>query len=159
MLALWEYFWNAPDWVPGPPPPVTVPPTNDSQGSSRGKYFRPPVDPWLERTSHDQEYWDLRERYLRRFMEPALKAERVQEVKIRESSPIKYHEDKLSAGQTHLALLQQARDAVVSRARIAATETELRNEVARVIKLTLDISNLRIQYYERAAIILLLDLF
>lgn len=162
MLANWMFFWNVPDWVPQPPP--VVPPPYQTQGGTKSKeHFKPPVDPWLEsRTSHDQEYWGLRERYLRRFLEPALRAEKLEgatQTQMRESGPIKAHETHLSEGQSHLALLQQARDAVVQRARIATTETELREEVARVLKLTLDISSLRNQYYERAAIILLLDLF
>ncbi len=143
-----------------PPPTTNTPPETFGSKSNETDVPGWKVDPWLDdRQSHDQEYWDLRERYLRRFMEPVLREEKATSVKMRESGPIKYHEDKLSEGQSHLALLQQARDAVVQRAREAVTSDSLRKEVARVIKLTLDISSYRAQYYERAAIILLLDLF
>jgi hypothetical protein len=157
MLALWEFFWNPADWAGSSTPPISK-----QDGGSRSSKKPPPswkVDPWLERTSHDQQYWDLRERYLRRFLAPVLAEEGATPPQIRESSPIKAHEDHISEGQNHLRMLQQARDAVVQRARFASTQGELRKETARAIKLTLDIQSLRIQYYERAAIILLLDLF
>lgn len=156
MLGVWMYFWNQASWLPAPPPVTT--PAAQSQGGSKFKgHYRPKPDYGIEEyRGAPQDYWDVRERYLRRFMEPVLKQE-AQQIQIRESEPIK--EDQVKEGQSHLRLLQQARDAVVERARTASNLADVQKEVARVIKLTLDISALRVQYYERAAIILLLDLF
>lgn len=162
MLANWMFFWNSADWVQAPPPPVVN--TNPESWGSKSKERNIPgwkVDPWLETDRASQDYWDVRERYIRRYMTPVLEKEAVQEVKIRQSRPIKENEGnpEVTAGQSHLQLLQQARDAVVERARTATNVEALQREVQRVIKLTLDISALRVQYYERAVIILLLDLF
>lgn len=156
MLANWMFFWPLPLWTPGTTPTTTTAP-NDG-GARPGKYFRPKPDSGIEDyRGAPQDYWDVRERYLRRFMEPVLKQE-AHEIQIRESEPIR--EDlSVQKGQSHLRMLQQARDAVVERARQATDLDILQKEVARVIKLTLDISALRVQYYERAVIILLLDLF
>lgn len=159
MLAIWEYFWNNnPTWG------VATTASPNEGGARPGKYFRPKPDSGIEEyRGAPKDYWDVRERYLRRFMEPVLKAEAAlkeqvaHEIQIRESEPIR--EDQVKEGQSHLRLLQQARDAVVERARTASNLADAQKEVARVIKLTLDISALRVQYYERAVIILLLDLF
>lgn len=153
MLANWMFFWG---W--GGVTPTTPVATPQSQGGSKFKgHYRPKPDSGIEEyRGAPQDYWDVRERYLRRFMEPVLKQE-AHEIQIRESEPIR--EDQVKEGQSHLRMLQQARDAVVERARQSTNLADVQKEVARVIKLTLDISALRVQYYERAVIILLLDLF
>ena len=127
----------------------------------RGTQYRGPhpfgkPDRGLEYSRASQDYWEVRERYLRRFLEPVLKQEPTPS-QTRESSPITSNE--VSVAESRLTMLHAAREAVITRARNAATTGILQAETARVIKLTLDISALKDQYHQRAAIILLLDLF
>lgn len=59
MLAQWEYFWTAADWIPGPPPPsssgnavAVLTPFGAGSGGNRA----------------DSDFWEIRERYIRRLM-------------------------------------------------------------------------------------------
>lgn len=76
LLALWFDFWNPASWTPGPPPQL---PDGGAHGSGHGKqdeddYAQYPAIP----DRANQDYWDEREKFLRRHL-PAIKSAAVED--------------------------------------------------------------------------------
>jgi hypothetical protein len=156
-LTLWEYFWTEADWIPAPPATSSGPATVSalSSAGANGNDYAPKPDSWLEGQRATDEYWEEREKYIRRHLEPIL----------REVIPLELEKGPqlvdtiLPLKQDELFILQYKRNAMLRRAYAAQSEAELRKTADRVIKLSLDIRDHITQYYERAAIIILLDIF
>lgn len=69
MLALWEYFWTEADWVPGTASATATASISISTGLSNaggGHWKESRSSRYSERLSDD--YWDTRERYLRKLV-------------------------------------------------------------------------------------------
>lgn len=143
-LSLWEYFWTEADWVAGPSSSGSATVVVVRDAGAQGHDYHPLPD----------EFWEIREHHLRKFVEPVLK--KVIPLELESAPPVN---PELELEKDELFILQYKRNAALRRAYAAETEEELHKTAARVIKLTLDISNNISQYYERAAIILLFDLF
>lgn len=149
MLALWEYFWDDTDWTGGPPAPSPAPAPVPSGGGGGHKKRRN-----QEYQPLPSDFWDVRERYLRRFVEPLAK-----DTPRPTPAPVKTTVAEIIPDDGPLLLMQQALAAALQRARAAQTDAELRDATKRAYALALDISNFHQQYYNRAIGILLLDLF
>jgi hypothetical protein len=172
MLALWEYEWDESDWTGITSAPATTsdaffglllalrwegtdtPATTTTQdpGAGGGKKKNEYIGP-------DPDFWDVRERYLRRFVKPqvikALPAlERPQPVPA-PIPPVQY--TPLEDTATPFILQQQALAAALQRAVSAQNAAELQQAAQRAYKIALDIQKIHQQYYERAIAILLLD--
>lgn len=143
-LTLWEFFWTEADWVPGSSSSGSATVVTITGGGARGHDYHPLPD----------EFWEIREHHLRKFVEPVLR--KVIPLELESAPPVNL---ELSLEEDELFILQYKRNAALRRAYAAETEEELYKTANRVIKLTLDISNNISQYYKRAAIILLFDLF
>lgn len=141
-LLLWEYFWNEPDWIQAPPP-ASVSAADVVSLTIGGKPDRA-----------DSDFWEIRERYLARFVEPLLKEtpnELISEVESFQNFSLDENKELLK--------LQEQRLQAFSLARRARTLDQLRTASQRVVQLSLDISKIQDQYYNQAVHILLLDLF
>lgn len=156
MLALWEFFWTEADWTGAPPAPTPAPAT--VQAESRGGGHK------RENDRLGSDYWDVRERYLRRFAKPLVEAIS-KSVEVEEDNSTRSIEgEKLDIRpraeiDSHLLLRQQALVAALQAAYTAQTQTALRDAMQRATQLHLDISNLQQQHYNRAIALLLLDAF
>lgn len=145
MLANWFFFWTESDWTgvaPTPSPTPTDEGRSDAGGGHKKRRY--------ERLGED--FWNVRERYLRRFVEPAIK-QAAQEVPHQEPQASPQTND----GEGAVILLRQAMEAALNRARNAQTFDELQDAAQRSLALSIDIANIKNQYYNRAIAILLLD--
>lgn len=155
MLALWEFNWTVSDWTGVAPTPAPAVPEMAQGGGARGRQRIP-------YSRADDDFWEVRERYLRRFakkykesMAPAEPIESIDSTPTPEVSNI----DRPAGGRDAAILLQQAMDAALARAEHAADAIELRDAMQRVNSLYLDISHIHQQNYNRAIVLLLLDAF
>ena len=147
-LTLWEFFWTESDWVAGSATAATV---VVSRGGSKGSDYHPIPD----------DFWEARERYIRRFVEPTVRRSR------EEVPPAPPEQEKQAArlitkatiAQAKLRSLQTERDLLLEKARATRTREELQRSAARILQISLDILAANNQYYEQAAIILLLDIY
>lgn len=138
MLANLMFFWDETDWVPTTEPAVIV--TNTTIGGKPEKH---------QYHGRDEDFWEVRERYLRRFLpEEVLKPEK-QPV----SEEIVAHKpiDKT-------IILKQAQDAAVIAARNAKDYSALRETVLRILQIVAEIADIKKSYDFRARFILLSDL-
>jgi hypothetical protein len=144
-LTLWEFFWAESDWT-GAPPAVSssAAAVVSTKFGSRGNDYHPLPD----------DFWEIREDYLRRYVKPILRTT----IDLETSTVIPIPPD-LPLEEDELFILQHKRNEQLRRAMAASNIADLERTSARVIKLSLDISAYISQYYRRAAIILLLDLF
>ena len=155
MLALLEYFWDwggAPSPSPSPSPspaPTPAPDTAGARGRQKRKYIQAPND-----------FWEVRERYIRRFVEKARKTifNEVPLLPVEEETARQDEPDVMSQPSETL-LLRQAFDVAARRAQNAQTISELRTISDRLRSLALDISKIEQQNYDRAIALLLLDVF
>lgn len=156
MLALWFDFWS---WgaAPSPPPPPPAPaPDAASSNAGGGKRRREYVSP-------HPDFWDVRERYLRRFLHP-LEESIEQPAPIETSDSTTTEPDDILTPATGrgeraspLAELRFEFDMAALRARQARDALELQQAVLRANALALDISKTKQQYFNRAIALLLLD--
>lgn len=152
MLGIWMYQWDTAAWVTGTPAPAPAPVPAPSSGGSGGRKKRKPYTP------ADDHFWQVRERYLRRFlpMEPIASPTPIVEINL----PVNDVADTLvapAAGGGPDILLLQALHAAQQRAATANNAAELRDATMRSRKLLLDISKIRQQHYSRAIALLLFD--
>lgn len=149
MLALWGYFWDTSAWSGAAPSPTPAPaPTPTPNPAGGGKHQR-------AYTPLGSDYWYARERYLRRFVEPLVKA-------TLRPTPAPQAAPTTTPPPSHVGneqLLQQALIAAYHRAQTAQSAAVLQEAAARISSLALDISNLQQQYYNRTIALLLLDVF
>lgn len=138
MLALWEYFWNEPDWVPAPPPPAP-PIVGKDQGSGKGH------GPYMfdDYVAASPQYWEAREEYLKKRLP------KPEEILVDEAVEVE---------APQVIDLIRKRKAAIALAKHAATELQMINQVKLVSELTLQIASLRAQYDEEALLLLLLSL-
>lgn len=169
MLALWEFFWTRADWVPGPPPVIPPPvvdvavPTSKGSGASRHKVRG-------DYTAADSDFWQLRERYLRRHLPqldtlagpldvavPIDEQAAIEKSNLPVVAPVSTVEGPAPGGA--VISLQQQLSSALHAARTANNAVQLRTAIAVATQLALDISDKRTQYYNRAIALLLLDVF
>lgn len=134
-LGLWEFFWDSADWIAATPAPVAPTASRSNSGGGHRKYESAPGD-----------FWDVRERYLRRFLEPIEKTAPLPSPSVSEEAPV-----------APTIVREQALQAAIGAARNAQTVAVLQDAVRRANELALDISNIQHQYYSRAITLLLLD--
>jgi hypothetical protein len=148
-LTLWEFFWTETDWVTGPPS-VSAADVVVAKFGSKGHDYRPVSD----------DFWEARERYIKRFVEPIVKQSReaTQPAPEPESTAARQI-TRATIAQAKLRSLQTERDLLLEKVRITQNREELQQGSARIIQISLDILNANYQYYEQAAIILLLDIY
>ena len=172
MLALWAYEWDESDWTGSAPAattdpffglllalqwegtttPTPTPTTTQDPGAGGGKKKNHYIGP-------DPDFWDVRERYLRRFVKPAVLAA-IPALRQPDPVPVPYVAPTyapLEDTETPFILQQQALAAALQRAVNAQNATELQDAGQRAQKIALDIQKIHQQYYERAIAILLLD--
>ena len=153
MLALWGFFWEGTDWS-GIAPPAPAPTPQESRGGGHKK----------ENDRLGVDYWDARERYLRRFAEPLIKEVAPVE---NTNSPEPEEVDKLADtapgrvdyDNSALLLYQQAMAAALQAAYAAQNAQHLQDAVQRANALSLDIARIKQQHYNRAIAVLLLNAF
>lgn len=158
MLGLWMYHWDATTWGGAPPepepPPVVV---GNPSNAGGGRYDR----------ALDADYWETRERYIRRMLrvaeiplphapstspQPSDDATPAQPGRS-ESSPAAIPAPADLARALEEALARQA--LAVERAREAQTRAELQLAGAAIVAVTLEIARLRdMQELEMLAILL-----
>ncbi len=146
MLALWEYFWVSADWAGGVAS-VSAADVVVLSGGARGHDYHPLPD----------EFWEVRERYIRRFVEPIVKQTKTSIPNETTTNPRLI--TKATIAQAKLRATQTERDILLAKARLATNRQDLQQHSARILQLSLDILKTNDQYYEQAAIILLLDIF
>jgi len=149
-LLLWEYFWIEADWIAAPPAAsASAADVATPMFGSKGSSYSPLPD----------EFWEIRERYIRRFIEPTVRHSRENIT----AEPTEIENPRLITKATiehaKLRSLVTERDTLFAKVRLTANREEFQRQSARVLKLSLDILNWQYQYYEQAAIILLLDIF
>jgi len=146
MLALWEFFWTEADWTPAPS-------TTSATGASNagGGGFR---DRNLDRAFRDiaplsDDYWQVRERYIRRLTRPQLQPPQPQQ------SPGQQPQQPLPSTNQDLA---QAHETLVVQRAIAIEQAYVAKTRADLLQLGTLIAQLtqRLQRYESAALELLL---
>jgi len=146
MLALWEFFWTEADWTPAPS-------TTSATGASNagGGGFR---DRNLDRAFRDiaplsDDYWQVRERYIRRLTRPQLQPPQPQQ------SPGQQPQQPLPSTNQDLA---QAHETLVVQRAIAIEQAYSAQTRADLLQLGTHIAQLtqRLQRYEAAALELLL---
>lgn len=153
MLALLGFVWEAQPPSPGPPDP-SISQDLGSGGGGRKKYKKAAPD-----------FWDVRERYLRRYAPKLQEAIKDVEVIGKSNETSKQDNDKLEGNRAgggvspmvHAMLLGQALQANLSRASVAQSAVELREHLQRASQLALDIEQIKMQYSNRAMALLLLD--
>jgi len=146
MLALWEFFWTEADWTPAPS-------TTSATGASNagGGGFR---DRNLDRALHaiaplSDDYWQVRERYIRRLTRPQPQPQQLQqspEPQPSQSPPTTHQE----LAQEYAAV-QAQRAIAIEQAYVAKTRADLLQLGTLIAQLTQ-----RLQRYESAALELLL---
>lgn len=157
MLALLEYFWTETDWTgspapaPSPTPSPSESPVGKGSGASRKRAY----------VSPDGDFWDVRERYLRRLHgtlpNPIAHTDSIETLNLSPATGTDNIEPP--PADMGMALRRQALSAALSRAESAANRVELRSAAARVQAIALDISKIQQQYDDRAIALLLLDAF
>lgn len=150
-LLLWEYFWTEADWVPAPPSVSAADVVVPTMFGSKGHDYHPLPD----------DFWEARERYIRRFIVPVLQQTQTaetstQEQELRQAARVI---TKATIAQAKLRSLHTERNLLLEQLRLVRTREEFQRHAARILQISLDILNANNQYYEQAAIILLLDLF
>lgn len=118
-------------------PAIVIPPSGGGGGHKKDEYHPLPDD-----------FWEIRERYLRRHLTPVIERVHIPE-ELQHHNPV--------SEETALQKLLQLRETARASAALAKNAADLRADTAKTLKLTLDIQRLIDQYYEQAAIILLLD--
>lgn len=156
MLALLEYFWTEADWVPAPSVSVAEVVVIRGAGSGAGYDIQWPVDPafspspTLEPDRLPSDYWEVRERYIRRLLRPTSQPQpspTTPEPVSRETIPLSIP----PSPPPDISLLYAERAAAISAARAARTRTDLLRIGALIAALTL-----QLQRYEDEALELLL---
>lgn len=105
------------------------------------------------------EFWEERAKYIARHIQPALDREKAALApNAAEVMALQNDAEQLIGRQAELRIRMDARNTVLALAHSATSRRELEDYANRVIKLTLDISQLIADYYNRIAIILLLDI-
>lgn len=139
MLALWEFFWTTTDWTGASAAIVVV-------GGSKGSDYHPLPD----------EFWEIRARYLRRFVEPTVRRSRESVRPAEETTSATITRATIEAAR--LSALQAERDMLYTQLQTVQNGAELQRQSAKLLQLSLDILAANERYYERAAVILLLDI-
>lgn len=126
---------------------VVIPvPINQSTGGARRDDYKPIPD----------DFWEVRERYLRRYVEPVVLRTTKELPAAVELAVVNQEEQIVTA---ELAILSEKRDNALLRARASRNADELRTYALRVIQLTIDLEQEQIAAQNmRAALILLLDI-
>lgn len=149
MLAIWMYSWDLIDWQPAPTDPPEQPDEQPPapRADAGGGHYEP----------LGEDYWMVRERWMANEMPEFEKiTDRTQDL---EQLPRSMELDAAAAGiatrvRAMEGELQQALAAVSN-----ATDQAQKQAAASIaMRLSIDISQLREQYYERAKLIRLLDL-
>lgn len=138
MLALFEYFWTAADWVPAPPASASAAAVV-SLGAGSGRA--------------DSDFWEIRERYIRRLLraaetdhasQPAQPAHKTSRESRRSPLPLQSVVAPPPPAFSFDALVREQAIALAI-ARAARSRTELQRSAAKIVETSRQLSAQRQQ--------------
>lgn len=118
--GLWFFFWPPPDWPAGEPPVVPPEePVRPSKGWGGRRRYRP----------LDDDYWTVRERYLRRALRPAA----TEPPRPPAAAPVR------ATPPPKIAALGTKLNRAVTEARAATTRADLQRTADRIARISAEI--------------------